>query len=132
LIPAGFTEKFLPDDPDYAAPDGSGVRVLCATNTASMAHFELRPGRVSEAVQHRSVDELWYVIQGYGYIWRQNGSDPQTARIVELRSGLCLTIPTGTYFQFRSDGSEALCILGVTVPPWPGPQEASKVAGHWT
>ena len=54
-----------PDVPDAVAPDGSDVRVLLRLGAGSMAHFELAAGRVSRAVAHRAVDELWYVLGGH-------------------------------------------------------------------
>ena len=45
---------------------------------------------------------------------------------------MCLTIPLGTHFQFRSLGPEPLAAVAVTMPTWPGPDEALPVAGHWT
>ena len=38
----------------------------------------------------------------------------------------------GVQFQFRSFGAEALAAIGVTMPPWPGEQEALVVPGTWT
>jgi len=29
-----------------------------------MAHFKLGPGRVSRAVAHHSVEEIWYILRG--------------------------------------------------------------------
>ena len=45
--------------------------------------------------------------------------------------GVCLTIPLGTHFQFRSTGTEVLALVGVTIPPWPGDGEAIVVTGKW-
>jgi mannose-6-phosphate isomerase-like protein (cupin superfamily) len=42
-----------------------------------------------------------------------------------------LTIPTGTHFQFRCDGTAPLEAVAVTMPPWPGAGEADAVAGPW-
>jgi len=50
---------------------------------------------------------------------------------VPVESGVCLTIPLGTHFQFRSLGAEPLAALGVTMPPWPGEEEAIMVEGKW-
>jgi mannose-6-phosphate isomerase-like protein (cupin superfamily) len=52
-------------------------------------------------------------------------------QIVEVASGVCLTVPLGTEFQFRSSGGEALKAVGVTMPPWPGEGEAVPVKGKW-
>jgi mannose-6-phosphate isomerase-like protein (cupin superfamily) len=51
--------------------------------------------------------------------------------IVEVEAGVCLTIPLGTHFQFRSFGSEPLSAIGVTMPPWPGEGEAIVIEGKW-
>jgi mannose-6-phosphate isomerase-like protein (cupin superfamily) len=110
------------------APDGSTVRLLARLPGASMAQFELAPGRVSRAVVHRTIDEIWYVISGRGELWRRGASREETVALVP---GLCLTIPCGTEFQFRALGAQALCVLGVSLPPWPGEGEAAPVAGPW-
>jgi mannose-6-phosphate isomerase-like protein (cupin superfamily) len=65
-----FDTKQLPDAPDATAPDGSDVRVLLRLGRGSMAHFELAAGRVSGAVAHHAVDELWYIVAGQGHMWR--------------------------------------------------------------
>ncbi len=114
--------------PDAIAPDGSEVRVLCGLSRGGLAVFSLRPKAVSKAVAHRTVEEIWYVISGCGQIWRKLG---QQEEIVELEAGVSLGIPTGTHFQFRSTGSEPLAIVGATMPPWPGPDEAYAVEGKW-
>jgi mannose-6-phosphate isomerase-like protein (cupin superfamily) len=124
-----FDTKQLPATPDVTAPDGSDVRVLLRLGRGSMAHFELAPGRVSRAVAHHAVDELWYVLSGRGQMWRRQGERQQT---VPLRPGTCLSIPAGTHFQFRADARGGpLAAVGVTMPPWPGDGEAYEVPGPW-
>jgi mannose-6-phosphate isomerase-like protein (cupin superfamily) len=120
--------KQISEAPTVTAPDGSQVRVLCATARGSMIHFTLPPGAVSRAVAHRTVEEVWYVIAGAGRLWR--GRDGDEA-IIELSPGLSVTIPTGAGFQFRNDGERALQIVAVTMPPWPGNGEAFPVKGPW-
>lgn len=48
-----------------------------------------------------------------------------------VERGVCLTIPVGTHFQFRSFGYEAFGAIAVTMPPWPGKAEAIEVQGKW-
>jgi mannose-6-phosphate isomerase-like protein (cupin superfamily) len=109
------------------APDGSDVRPLLAGAGGSMARFELGPGRTSHAVRHRTVEELWYVVGGRGEMWRsRDGAEA----IASLEPGVCLAIPLGTAFQFRSLGPEPLVVIAATVPPWPGDAEAEPVPGH--
>jgi mannose-6-phosphate isomerase-like protein (cupin superfamily) len=114
--------------PDVMAPDGSEVRILAAASRGSMAQFTLPPGAVSKAVAHRSVEEVWLVISGTGRMWRKLGSTEET---VALRPGVSLAIPVGAHFQFRNDGAEPLDCVGVTMPPWPGMDEAYEVKGAW-
>jgi len=123
-----FATKRLPAIPDLVAPDGSDVRVLLATPRGSMAHFELAPGRASDAIRHRSVDELWFILAGGGEMWRRQD---EREEIVALEAGICVSIPAGTHFQFRATGLAPLQAVGVTMPPWPGPQEAVPVTGKW-
>jgi mannose-6-phosphate isomerase-like protein (cupin superfamily) len=127
-VDQGFDTMHLPDSPDAVAPDGSDVRVLLRLGRGSMAHFELAAGRVSRAVAHRAVEEIWYVLAGQGQMWRRQDGRQQT---VPLRPGTCVSIPAGTHFQFRAAGHGPLSVLGVTMPPWPGPDEAYDVPGAW-
>ena len=115
----------LPEACDVLAPDGSEVRVLLALDGASMAHFRLLPGQVSQAVRHRTVGEIWYGLSGQGEMWRSD------VGVVALGPGVCLTIPVGVAFQFRTLGDVPLDVVGVTVPPWPGPEEAEPAVGAW-
>ena len=123
-----FATLELPSVPDVVAPDGSDVRVLLRTGRGSMAHFELAPGRVSEAIRHRSVEEIWFVLSGRGELWRKLGSQEE---IVVLAENICVSLPVGTHFQFRCTGTVALAAVGVTMPPWPGPREAIPVPSKW-
>ena len=91
----------LPDAPDAVAPDGSDVRLLPRLAGGSMAHFTLAPGVTSHAVTHRTVEEIWFVVSGYGEMWRASGDREE---IVAMTPGVSLTIPLGTRFQFRATG----------------------------
>jgi mannose-6-phosphate isomerase-like protein (cupin superfamily) len=126
---SNFDTKRLPVARDAIAPDGSDVRVLLGLNAGGTAHFELAPGETSIAVSHRTVEEIWFVLSGRGEMWRKQGGDEQ---VVPIDSGVSLTIPLGAHFQFRSFGYEPLAALGVTMPPWPGENEAFEVKGKWT
>jgi mannose-6-phosphate isomerase-like protein (cupin superfamily) len=122
------TDRLLPEACDVLAPDGSEVRILASGERGSMAHFTLQTGQVSLAVAHRTVEEVWYIVEGQGRMWRKTG---EVESVVDLRAGLSLAIPVGTAFQFRNDGEVALKAVGVTMPPWPGMDEAFQVAGKW-
>jgi mannose-6-phosphate isomerase-like protein (cupin superfamily) len=114
--------------PAVTAPDGSRVQVLLRLQGGSMATFTLQPGQVSAAVTHRSVEELWFVISGRGRMWRRDAAHEE---VVALEPGLCLSVPLGTAFQFRGDGDMPLVAVAVTMPPWPGDDEAMAVTGPW-
>ena len=123
-----FDTMQRPGTRDVVAPDGSDVRVLLQLGRGGMAHFQLGAGRVSRAVAHHSVDEIWYILYGEGQMWRRQAQRQET---VPLLPGTCVSIPAGTHFQFRADGSGPLAAVGVTMPPWPGPDEAYEVPGTW-
>lgn len=117
--------------PVVTAPDGSRVRVLLdAAGRGGMALFELDAGEVAAAVVHATVDELWFVHAGRGRLWRQAPGEA-TGSELALSPGVCAEIPCGTRFQFRADDDGALVIVGTTMPPWPGPDEARVVDGPW-
>ena len=123
-----FSTLHLPTDPTVTAPDGSDVRVLLGLSGGGMAHFELAAGKVAKAVTHRTVEEVWFVLAGHGEMWRKQGDREE---IVPLQPGVCLTIPLGTHFQFRASASESVSAVAVTMPPWPGQDEAVWVSGPW-
>ncbi len=120
--------KSVPKDYDCLAPDGSEIRLLAATERGSCVHCTLPPGAASMAVKHRSVEEIWYCLAGRGEVWRKLESEEET---VAFTPGVSLTIPCGAHFQFRNVGDTPLELVLVTMPPWPGEQEAVRVADHW-
>jgi mannose-6-phosphate isomerase-like protein (cupin superfamily) len=123
-----FITRRLAEGPDALAPDGSEVRLLATTQRGSMAQFSLPAGRISVAVCHRTVEELWYFTSGRGHLWRKSKNAEET---IDVHPGVSISIPIGTQFQFRCDGSEPLQAIGVTMPPWPGSDEAFVVTGIW-
>ena len=123
-----FATRALPAAYDVLAPDGSEVRILLALAGGSMAHFSLPAGKVSRAVRHATVEEIWYVLGGAAEFWRaREGREA----VVAVAAGTCLTIPVGTAFQFRASADGPFSAVGVTIPPWPGPHEAVFVEGAW-
>jgi mannose-6-phosphate isomerase-like protein (cupin superfamily) len=123
-----FETKALGEKPDAIAPDGTAVRLLASLAGGSFAHYELPAGAVSHAVTHRTVEEVWYFVVGVGQLWRRQG---ETESVVDVRPGVCLTIPLGTDFQFRADPTAPLAFVAATMPPWPGETEAFRVEGRW-
>lgn len=112
---------------DCVAPDGSEIRLLVHGERGSLAHCRLAAGATTFAVQHRSVEELWFVIGGAGEIRR---GYPEGARIDTLEPGVSVRIPTSIPFQFRAHSD--LEIVLATMPPWPGDSEAVRVEGGWS
>ena len=115
-------------DYDVLAPDGSEIRLLARCPRGSMVHCTLNPGQVSLPVAHRTVEELWYILEGTGQVWRRLGEEE---RVVDVSAGTSLSIPVGAHFQFRTVGGRPLRIAIVTMPPWPGEEEAYGVEGCW-
>jgi mannose-6-phosphate isomerase-like protein (cupin superfamily) len=120
--------RILATAADVIAPDGCEVRILAQTPRGSMAHFTLGPGQVARAVAHRTVEEVWYFLAGKGRMWRCSG---EREEVTEVVPGLSLAIPLGTRFQLRNDGEAPLAAVAITMPPWPGENEAYFVEGRW-
>ena len=117
---------------DTFAPDGSEIRLLLggpeAATRASLVEVTLDAWQVSRPVWHRSVEELWYVLEGAGRVWRcPPDSDPADIEAVEVGPGDALVIPTGWGFQFAA-GERAMIFLCFTSPPWPGEDEAQPLS----
>ena len=113
--------------PDATAPDGSEIRLLAdqrhAATKSSMVEVTLPAGQVSRPVYHRTVEEIWYILEGQGYVWRcppDAASFPPQA----VSPGDALVIPTGWRFQFAAAPEGPLRFLCHTTPPWPGGDEA--------
>ncbi len=118
-------------EPDAAAPDRSQVRFLIdrrhGAGRASMVHVTLAAGQVSRPVWHRTVEEIWYVLEGRGQVWRcPPGAAVELAPPVSVAPGDALVIPTGWRFQFAAAQDAPLRFLCYTSPPWPGPEEAQQ------
>ena len=112
------------DLPNTVAPDGSLIDVLVAGEGGSMVRCTLPPGATTRAVQHRRVEELWFVARGSGWLW--HGGE-----VVALRRNVSVRIEPSVPFQFQA-GHGGLEIVIATMPPWPGADEAEPADGPWT
>ncbi len=115
--------------PDATAPDGSEIRLLIdsrhAAAKSSLVDVTLPAGQVSRPVRHRTVEEVWYVLEGAGQVWRcPPSADRNIVPPVEVSPGDALAIPIGWSFQFAASTDTPLRFLCHTTPPWPGEQEA--------
>jgi mannose-6-phosphate isomerase-like protein (cupin superfamily) len=120
-------------EPDATAPDGSEIRLLLDerhhAHKASMVEVGLPAGQVSRPVRHRQVEEVWYVLEGRGQVWRcPPDADPKSVPPLSVAPGDALSIPTGWSFQFSTARDASLRFLCVTIPPWPGEDEAVPAA----
>jgi mannose-6-phosphate isomerase-like protein (cupin superfamily) len=120
--------RSLPSVPDARSPAGAEIRYLMEGDTGNMIHATVPPGQVNRATVHATVSEFWHVLSGEGQIWRRDGNGEE---ITDLRSGVSIDIPVGTAFQYRCTGVDSLRFLCVSMPPWPGDQEATVLDGPW-
>lgn len=120
--------RTFPSSPDGHSPAGAEIRFLIEGAAGGMIHSTVPPGQVNRATVHATVSEFWHVLAGEGQIWRRDAVAEETTR---LHPGVTIDIPVGTAFQYRCTGADALEFLCVTMPPWPGAQEATFVAGPW-
>ena len=116
-------------NPDTTAPDGSEIRFLIdhrnLAQQASAVEVTLPAGQVSRPVWHRTVEEIWYILEGSGQVWRcPPDADPDRTPAEDVAPGDSLAIPTGWRFQFAANNEGPLRFLCVTIPPWPGEDEA--------
>ena len=119
------------EHPDATAPDGSEIRLLAdarhAATKSSMVEVTLPAGQVSRPVYHRTVEEIWYILEGEGHVWRcppEAASDGPAPQQQPVSPGEALVIPTGWRFQFAASQEGPLRFLCHTTPPWPGEDEA--------
>ena len=95
-----------------------------------MVEVTIGAGEISRPVRHRTVEEVWYVLAGAGEVWRcPPGTAAGQVPPVAVKAGDALVIPTGWQFQFRADAASDLRFLCVTMPAWPGMDEAVAAPG---
>lgn len=123
-------ESVLPIDADTVSPPGSSVRLLLRGAKGGMIQSTVPVGLTTRPIAHRSVYEIWYVLQGVGELWR---SDGRQQKITPLVPGTSIDIEPGTAFQFRNLSPDTdLKFICVTMPAWPGDEEAIPVPqGAW-
>jgi mannose-6-phosphate isomerase-like protein (cupin superfamily) len=121
--------RSFPSAPSGRSPAGAEVRLLIDGDPGSMIHSTVPPGQVNRATVHATVSEFWHVLSGEGQIWRRDATREETTVLV---SGVSIDIPVGTAFQYRCTGVDPLQFLCVSMPRWPGAEEATVVDGPWT
>ena len=56
--------KELQEKFDYLALDGSEIRELVRIPLGNMWHCLLHAKQISQAIFHKSVDEIWFILEG--------------------------------------------------------------------
>jgi mannose-6-phosphate isomerase-like protein (cupin superfamily) len=118
----------LPKDPDAKSPAGADIRFLMDGERGNMIHSTVPPRQVNRATVHATVSEFWYVLEGHGEIWRDDGVE---SGVTPLVPGTAIDIPVGTRFQYRNVADVDLKFVCIAMPPWPGDAEAAYVEGVW-
>lgn len=121
-------ETLLPTTPDAKSPAGADIRFIMDGTTGNMIHSTVPPGQINRATVHKSISEFWYILEGKGEIWRK---DKVEERITSLVKGVSIDIPVGTAFQYRNVGRTPLKFICISMPPWPGDDEATHLDGAW-
>ncbi len=119
----------VPKNADRKSPAGADVRFIMDGTTGSMIHSTVPPHQINRATVHATVSEFWYILEGHGEIWRDNGSE---SSITNLVAGTSIDIPVGTAFQYRNVSNIDLKFICITMPQWPGESEATFVEGSWS
>jgi mannose-6-phosphate isomerase-like protein (cupin superfamily) len=120
--------RSFPSAPGGRSPAGAEIRYLLDGETGTMIHSTVPPGQVNRATVHATVSEFWHVLSGRGQIWRRDVTGEQTT---VLERGVSIDLPVGTAFQYRCTGDEPLQFLCISMPRWPGDQEATVIKGPW-
>ena len=118
----------VPDEFDAKSPAGAEIRFLMDGKTGNIIHSTVPRHQVNKATVHATLSEFWYVLEGHGEIWRDDGKE---RNITVLVPGTSIDIPVGTAFQYRNVSSVQLKFICITMPPWPGESEATFVNGIW-
>jgi mannose-6-phosphate isomerase-like protein (cupin superfamily) len=118
----------IPERPDAKSPAGADIRFLMDGDKGNMIHSTVPAHQVNKATVHATVSEFWFVLEGHGEVWRDNGVE---SGITTLDPGTSVDIPVGTAFQYRNVSDEDLKFICIAMPPWPGDSEATFVEGVW-
>jgi len=120
--------KILPEHADAKSPAGADIRFLGDGATGNMIHSTVPAHQVNQATVHATVSEFWYVLEGRGEIWRDDGAE---SCITPLVPDTAIDIPVGTSFQYRNVSDVDLKFICIAMPPWPGDSEATYIEGIW-
>ncbi len=115
-------------NPDAKSPAGADIRFIMDGTTGNMIHSTVPAGQINKATIHATVSEFWHILEGEGEIWRRDSNEE---RVTSLVAGVSIDIPVGTAFQYRNVGRVPLKFICISMPPWPGDDEATHLQGAW-
>jgi len=118
----------LPIESNDRSPAGAYIRYLVGGKTGNMIHSTVPRYQINKATVHKTVSEFWYILEGHGEIWRDNGVQ---SSVTVLVPGVSIEIQAGTKFQYRNVSEADLKFICISMPPWPGDSEATFVEGKW-
>lgn len=118
----------LPERPEDKSPAGADIRYLMDGPTGNMIHSTVPPHQINKATVHATVSEFWYILEGHGQIWRDDGNE---SGVTDLIPGTAIDIPVGTKFQYRNISDDELRFICISMPRWPGESEATYIEGIW-
>ena len=118
----------FPEKPEAKSPAGADIRYLMDGPTGNMIHSTVPSHQVNRATVHATVSEFWYILEGHGEIWRDDGKE---SSVTDLLPGISIDILVGTAFQYRNVSDEDLKFICVSMPRWPGDSEATFIKGIW-
>jgi mannose-6-phosphate isomerase-like protein (cupin superfamily) len=118
----------LPEKPDAKSPAGVDIRFLMDGESGNLIYSTVPPQQTNRATVRATVSEFWFVLEGRGEIWRDDGVE---SCITKLVPGTTIDIPVGTAFQYRNVSDQELKFICVAMPPWPGDLEATYLDGIW-
>ena len=118
----------IPGKPDAKSPAGADIRYLMDGITGNMIHSTVPAYQVNRATVHATVSEFWFILEGQGEIWRDDGAE---SCVTNLVPGVSIDIPVGTKIQYRNNSNLELKFICISMPRWPGDSEATYVQGIW-
>ena len=118
----------LPRYADARSPAGADIRFLVDGPRGNMIHSTVPPHQINRGTVHSTVSEFWYILEGHGEIWRDDGVG---SSVTVLAPGTSIDIPAGTAFQYRNLSDSELKFICIAMPPWPGDSEATYIEGKW-
>jgi len=118
----------IPEKPDAKSTAGAHIRYLMDGTTGNMIYSTVPAYQVNRATVHATVSEFWFILEGQGEIWRDDGVE---SCVTELVLGVSIDIPVGTKFQYRNNSALELKFICISMPRWPGDSEATYVQGIW-